>query len=67
MEAAATRARYNCASWIITPLTMYPRKTWSTWALSPLWILQMLLSTDTIIVIGILIFEVEGQGTEVDV
>jgi hypothetical protein len=34
--------------------------------LTPLWILQMLLMTDSIITIGILCFEVEGQGTRVD-
>jgi hypothetical protein len=64
---AVTRARESCTSWIVAPLMMYPRNTWSSWALTPLWILQMFLMTNSVITIGILCFEVEGQGTHVDV
>lgn len=73
MEPATTekptttaRVRHSCTSWIVAPLMMYPRNTWSSWTLTPLWILQLLLLTDSIIAIGILCFEVEGQGTHVD-
>jgi len=61
------RARHGCTSWIVAPLMSYPRNTWSSWTLTPLWILQMFLMTNSIITIGILCFEVEGQGTHVDV
>lgn len=43
-------------------LSSYPRKTWTTWALTPLWVIQMLLYTNSIITVGLLIFEVEGEG-----
>lgn len=66
MEKATRRVREGFASWIITPLMMYPRNTWSSWALTPLWVLQMCLWTNSIITIGILIFEVSGEGYEAD-
>lgn len=67
MKESASKAQHTCTSWIITPLMMYPSETWKTWLLSTLWVLQMLLMTNSIITIGILIFEVEGQGGQIDV
>jgi len=60
------KVRYGCTSWIVAPLMSYPRNTWNSWALTPLWILQMFLMTNSVITVGILCFEVEGQGTQVD-
>jgi hypothetical protein len=67
LQKSTSQVRHSCTSWIVAPLMSYPRNTWSSWTLTPLWILQMFLFTDTIIAVGILIFEVEGQGTHVDV
>lgn len=67
LHKSTTRVRHSCTSWIVAPLMSYPRNTWSSWTLTPLWILQMFLFTDTIIAAGILVFEVEGQGSHVDV
>ena len=60
------RAHYGCMSWIVAPLMSYPRNTWNSWALTPLWILQMFLMTDSVLIIAILCFEVEGQGTPIN-
>lgn len=67
MKETTSRARNSCTSWIITPLMMYPSNIWNSWILLPLWVLQLFLMTNQIITIGILIFEVEGQGSDVDV
>ena len=67
LHKSTAQARHTCTSWIVAPLMSYPRNTWSSWTLTPLWILQMILFTNSIITVGILTFEVEGQGTHVDV
>jgi hypothetical protein len=87
LQKSTSAVRHSCTSWIVAPLMSYPRNTWSSWTLTPLWILQMFLFVDTIIaavstsalpnppfsptsltpLLGILTFEVNGQGTHVDV
>ncbi|KAM0714965.1 hypothetical protein Q7P37_009430 [Cladosporium fusiforme] len=67
MKETASRARESCTSWIITPSSMYPIETWNSWIIGFLWVTQLVFSTNSLITIAILIFEVEGQGSEVDV
>lgn len=66
LQKSTATVRHGCTSWIVAPLMSYPRNTWSSWTLTPLWILQMFLFVDTIIAAGILVFEVEGQGSRTD-
>jgi len=40
---------------------MYPRHTWTSWALVPLWIAQMLFALDAIASLGLVTLELEGE------
>lgn len=40
---------------------MYARHTWTTWVLIPLWILQMILTVDSLACLGFLTLELQGE------
>lgn len=64
---ATERVRHGCMSWIVAPLMSYPRNTYRSWILTPLWVVQLVLLALSILSIGILCFEVQGEGYPVNV